>query len=157
MESLAYQPLILGQECTSKDRVRRVRFVWTADHDELARDASVIIRARCRNHYRIDWGALEQIFPTLTRNNVRLHIKDLMEQPSAAMYLKRLEASWSELWLTHRGTAELPDDDPADPTKFDLKHHIMFLRKYIDKGAMYVIFVNHFAYVIVYMHNSIDG
>jgi oxalate---CoA ligase len=119
--------------------VRRGRFQWNRDYDELARDASTIIRARCRDGPRIDWAALEQVFPAVPRNSVRQRIVALKEIPGAEAYLKRLEDMWYDLWLQHRGTENLPDGDPQSPSKFDLISHVEFLRRHIDKNAMYVL------------------
>ncbi|CAL1696293.1 unnamed protein product [Somion occarium] len=120
---------------------RRYRFQWNAEFDELARDASVIIRSRCRDQ-RLDWSALAQIFePTIPRNSVRQRIVKLRELPGAETYFKRLEDKWHDLWVRNRGTDVLPDDDPASPSNFDLITHIKFLRSHIDKNALRVGFV----------------
>jgi oxalate---CoA ligase len=130
-------------EVQPKPLARRGRFQWNRDFDELARDASVIIRARCRDGPRIDWAALEQVFPAVPRNSVRQRIVALKEIPGADAYLKRLEDRWYDLWSQHRGTENLADDDPQSPSKFDLIRHIEFLRKHIDKNAMYVFMPYH--------------
>lgn len=115
---------------------RRHRFQWTRDYDELARDAAAIIRARCRNASRIDWAAFEQVFPVVPRNNVRQRLAHIREAPGNETYMNRLEEKWLELWVQHRGTHELPDDDPQSTSNFDLIAHIVFLRKNIDKNAL---------------------
>lgn len=122
-----------------KPLARRGRFQWNGDYDELARDASVVIRARCRDGARrLEWSALEQVFPSVPRNSVRQRIVALREIPSAEAYLKRLEDRWYSIWTQHRGTVNLPDDDPQSLSNFDLVKHVEFLRKYIDKNAMWV-------------------
>ncbi|EIW64510.1 uncharacterized protein TRAVEDRAFT_139409 [Trametes versicolor FP-101664 SS1] len=120
---------------------RRHRFLWNRDYDELARDASAIIKARCRDGTRLDWGALEQVFPAVPRNSVRQRLVHLREVPGTDTYLARLEEKWRELWLQHRGTDVLPDDDPTSAGNFDLAAHVKFLRKHIDKNAIRVGFV----------------
>ncbi|KAJ8462329.1 hypothetical protein ONZ51_g10973 [Trametes cubensis] len=120
---------------------RRHRFLWNRDYDELVRDASVIIKARCRNGTRLDWGALEQVFPAVPRNSVRQRLVHLKETPGTETYLARLEDKWYELWTQHRGTDILPDPDPESATNFDLATHIKFLRKHLDKNAIRVGFV----------------
>ena len=60
-----------GEEDAMKVR-RRHRFQWNKDFDELARDASAVIKARCRDGKRLDWGALEQIFPAVPRDEMVL-------------------------------------------------------------------------------------
>ena len=129
-----------GEDGSKGGRARRQRFQWNADFDELARDASVIIRSRCRYQKRLDWGALAQVFPNIPRNTVRLRIQTLREQPAAEAYLYRLENRWHDLWMRKRSTDELPDENPLDPTGFNLKIHLEYLRKNIDKNAMYVKF-----------------
>ncbi|EMD41648.1 hypothetical protein CERSUDRAFT_128608, partial [Gelatoporia subvermispora B] len=124
----------------NKDRKRRHRFKWNRDYDELARDAAAIIKARCRDT-RVDWGALEQVFPAIPRNSVRQRIVSLREVPGSEAYQARLEEQWYDLWLQHRGTAALPDDHPTSPTNFNLLAHVKFLRKHIDKNALRVGFL----------------
>jgi len=70
------------------------------------------------------------------RNTVRQRVAHLREIPGNETYLNRLEDRWYELWLQHRGTEHLPDDEPANATNFDLIKHIEFLRKHIDKNAL---------------------
>ncbi|KAI0095273.1 hypothetical protein BDY19DRAFT_917063 [Irpex rosettiformis] len=120
---------------------RRHRFAWTKDYEELARDASAVIRARARECKRLDWSALEQVFRAIPRNTVRQRIVLLRDQPSAEAYFKRLEDKWYELWTKYRGTPELPDDDTTSTWNFDLIAHITFLREHVDKNALRVGFV----------------
>ncbi|KAI0374486.1 hypothetical protein BV20DRAFT_961659 [Pilatotrama ljubarskyi] len=120
---------------------RRHRFLWNREYDELVRDASVIIKARCRGGTRLDWGALEQVFPAVPRNSVRQRLVHLKETPGTDTYLSRLEDKWYELWVQHRGTDVLPDPDPESASNFDLATHVKFLRKHIDKNAIRVGFV----------------
>ncbi|KAF9455017.1 hypothetical protein P691DRAFT_691292 [Macrolepiota fuliginosa MF-IS2] len=117
---------------------RRHRFQWSRDYDELARDAAAIIRARCRNVARVDWAAFEQVFPAVPRNTVRQRLAHIREAPGNEAYMNRLEEKWYELWVQHRGTPLLPDDDPQSTSKFELAKHIEFLRKHIDKNALRV-------------------
>lgn len=115
---------------------RRQRFQWTDDFDELARDASIIIRARCRSLPRLDWAAFEQVFPAVPRNTVRQRLTHLRASPGDEAYLRRLEDVWHDLWVKHRGTEELPDDDLKHTSDFDLIKHIEFLRSNVDKNAL---------------------
>ncbi|EKM60813.1 uncharacterized protein PHACADRAFT_179990 [Phanerochaete carnosa HHB-10118-sp] len=144
-EPRIFRTTILTVECATAETDmfgrRRQRFQWNKDLDELGRDASAIIRARCRNGKRLDWAALCQVFPAIPRNSVRQRIGHLREQPGAETYFKRLEDRWYELWMRHLGTPELPDEDPGSPSNFDLVAHIKFLRSHIDKNALRVGFV----------------
>ncbi|KAJ7596727.1 hypothetical protein C8J56DRAFT_295687 [Mycena floridula] len=120
------------------DRNRRSRFQWNKEYDELVRDASAIIKARCRDAKRLDWGAFEQIFPSVPRNSVRQRLGSLRNTPESDAYLNRLEDRWYELWKEHRGSLLLPDPNPTSATEFDLVHHLEFLRKHVDKDAIRV-------------------
>ncbi|KAA1468493.1 hypothetical protein DENSPDRAFT_833797 [Dentipellis sp. KUC8613] len=120
--------------------MRRHRFQWNREYDELARDACVILRARCRTASRMDWSALEKVFPALPHNSVRQHF--LHQAVDSETYLKRLEDRWHELWLQHRGTDLLPDPKPNSLSDFDLPKHVEFLRRHIDKNALRVGFVH---------------
>ena len=115
---------------------RRVRFQWNKDFDELAQDASVIVRARCRGLARMEWAALEQVFPAVPRNTVRQRLGNLREAPGNESYLRRLEDRWFELWIEHRGTDALPDPNQDSPNDFPLIHHLEFLRRHVDKNAL---------------------
>ncbi|KAG6891388.1 hypothetical protein C0992_007611 [Termitomyces sp. T32_za158] len=120
--------------------LRRHRFQWNRDYEELARDASAIIRARCRNLPRLDWAAFEQVFPAVPRNTVRQRLAHIRETPGNEAYLNRLEDRWYEIWMQHRGTPLLPDDDPMSANNFNLIKHIEFLRQHVDKNALRVGF-----------------
>lgn len=110
--------------------------MWTREYEELARDASAIIKARCRDAPRLDWGAFEQVFPAVPRNTVRQRVAHLREATGGETYLNRLEDTWYHLWIQHRGSAHLPDEYPMSPINFNLVQHVEFLRKHIDKNAL---------------------
>ena len=119
---------------------RRSRFLWNKDYDELAQDVHAILRVRSREAGgRMDWFALRQIFPAVPRNSVRQRIASLRELQNNEIYMRRLEDQWSRLWKQYRGTEHLPDPNPQSQTDFDLIKHLQFLRKFIDKNALYVL------------------
>lgn len=120
----------------ANNATRKGRFQWNRDYDELARDAYVVIRARCREGIRVEWGAFELVFPAVPRNSVRQRMVTLREAPGADAYLKRLEDRWYDIWVLHRGTDDLPDEDLQSASNFDIVKHVEFLRRYIDKNAM---------------------
>ncbi|KAJ3864146.1 hypothetical protein EV359DRAFT_41641 [Lentinula novae-zelandiae] len=128
------------EESDNKPRIvnRRHRFAWNREFEELARDAAAIIKARCRDAIRLDWGAFEQVFPAVPRNTVRQRVAHLREVTGGDAYLNRLEDSWYDLWKQHRGCEYLPDEEPTSATNFNLIQHIEFLRKHIDKNALRV-------------------
>ncbi|KAF8604424.1 hypothetical protein BDV93DRAFT_522539 [Ceratobasidium sp. AG-I] len=115
---------------------RRRRFPWDPEYDELARDAGAVIRVRCRTK-RVDWTALQQVFPGVQRNRVRQRISTLGDLPGAAGYYEQLDNAWAALWLKHRGSDQLPDPNLDSLSDFDLAAHITFLRQYIDKAALH--------------------
>ncbi len=119
---------------------RRSRFLWNKDYDELAQDANAILRARTRETgARIDWFAMNKVFPAVPRNSVRQRISSLREIQSNEIYMRRLEEQWSRLWKQYRGTEHLPDPNPRSQTDFDLIKHIQFLRRFVDKNALCVL------------------
>ncbi|KAL4080394.1 hypothetical protein V8B97DRAFT_1863880 [Scleroderma yunnanense] len=135
------------EDAEGKSSQRRSRFHWTREFDELARDASAIVRARCRDMGRLDLSAFDQAFPAVPRNSVRQRIAHLRENAADDLYMKRLEDQWYTVWVQHRGTVHLPDDDPQSPSNFDLVKHLEFLRKHVDKNALRVGFVEREAVV----------
>ncbi|KAG1889373.1 hypothetical protein F4604DRAFT_1877037 [Suillus subluteus] len=135
------------EKSNKTSRQRRSRFHWTREYDELARDASAIIRARCHGGVKIDLSAFDQVFPAVPRNSVRLRLSHLRENTGEEVYMKRLEDRWHELWVQHRGTEHLPDEDPQSPSNFDIVNHIEFLRKHVDKNALQVYFQLRVGYV----------
>ncbi|KAI0786110.1 hypothetical protein C8Q75DRAFT_304194 [Abortiporus biennis] len=136
---------------------RRHRFQWNKDYDELARDASVIIKARCRDGKRIDWAALEQVFPAVPRNSVRQRIGSLREQPGADTYFKRLEDKFYDLWVKHRGTDILPDEDIESVSNFDMIAHVKFLRNHIDKNAIRVGYLEDESSIAVTLPATVEA
>ena len=125
-------------------RLRKHRFRWNKEFDELLKDASVIVRARCKMLSRVDWGALDQVFPYIPRNSARQHLTSLKELPGVEAYMTRLQDCWQDLWTKKRGTAELPEAEVITASNFDLKTHIAFMRKHLDKNAMCVLSIVHF-------------
>jgi hypothetical protein len=75
-----------------ESKKRRNRFKWNPDFDELAKDASIIIKARCRSGQRMDWSAVTQVFPVLGQNSVRQRMDNLTKDspPTLKAYLQRL-------------------------------------------------------------------
>lgn len=125
-----------GTDKISANRTRSRRFNWTAEYDELARDASAILRSRCRSWGRMDWTALDELFPSIPRNNVRQRIATLRQEPGGESYFRRLEDEWHRIWLEYRQTELLPDPNPDHPSGFDLIAHVEFLRRNINKSAL---------------------
>jgi len=117
--------------------VRRKRFNWRPEYDELLLDAVAVIRARSRHRKRtMEWAPVTQVFPTINQNSCRLRYNHLQETAGSALYMERLMDAWYHLWQSHLGSDYLPDKDPNALGGCDLVKHIEFLRKYIDKHAM---------------------
>jgi hypothetical protein len=86
----------------------------------------------------MDLSAFDQVFPAVPRPSIRLRLAHLRENIGEDVYMKRLEDRWYDLWVQHRGTEYLPDEDPHSPSNFDIVNHIEFLRKHVDKNALWV-------------------
>lgn len=84
----------------------------------------------------MDWATVEQIFPGISRVAVRTRIINLREAPGGESYALRLDEAWRTLWMAHRGTDELPDDNPKSTNDFPIIDHVEFLRKYVDKQSL---------------------
>ncbi|ELU38518.1 b-block binding subunit of TFIIIC domain-containing protein [Rhizoctonia solani AG-1 IA] len=123
-----------NSEKTKRDSRRR-RFPWDMEYDELARDAGAVIRVRCQGK-RIDWSALEQVFPGVQRSCVRQRISSLEGLPGASIYYRKLDAAWASIYQRYLGSDELPDPNPDSLKDFDLPAYISFLRQHIDKAAL---------------------
>jgi hypothetical protein len=117
--------------------VRRKRFNWRPEYDELLLDAVAVIRARSRHRKRsMEWAPVTQVFPTIHQNSCRLRYNHLQGTAGSALYMERLTDAWYHLWQANLGSDYLPDKDPNALCGCDLVKHIEFLRKYIDKHAM---------------------
>jgi transcription factor C subunit 3 len=84
----------------------------------------------------MDWGAAEQVFRNIPRNSVRQRVNVLQQDSGTDSYMRRLEQKWNEVWVSHRGTDILSDEDATSATNFDLIQHVEFLRQHIDKNAL---------------------
>jgi len=117
--------------------IRRKRFNWRPEYDELLLDAVAVIRSRSRHRKRsMEWAPITQVFPTIHQNSCRLRYNHLQGAAGSSLYMERLTDAWYCLWQAHLGTDYLPDNDPNALGGCDLIKHVEFLRKYIDKHAM---------------------
>lgn len=119
----------------------RHRHSWPEEDVDLLLDAEAIIRSRGRNITGGSRGhaALDQIFvgwriPSLHNVLNRIRTTD----PAKGAYYTRLEEAWHNIYMSNRGTPSLPDPNPKSPQKFDLLYHINFLRKHVNKAALWV-------------------
>ncbi|KDN43537.1 hypothetical protein K437DRAFT_151138 [Tilletiaria anomala UBC 951] len=116
-------------------------FQWTPQIDEVLRDCAAILRARhvARGHRRVNWSAIAQVFshfrnPSMECKRRLEHLQEV--HVGEVEYLAALQAEWMRVWKKHAGTPALPDDDPRDVVNFDLRAHVLFLRKNVDKDAV---------------------
>ncbi|KAG9026312.1 hypothetical protein FRB95_009009 [Tulasnella sp. JGI-2019a] len=115
---------------------RRQRFVWTPELDDLAQDAVAVVGARCRRHGKMNWQAVDQVFPGINSDGVRQRILRLRSDPATETYIMNLEQAWYTLWKANRGTPDLPDPHPENAKDFDLITHIEYMRRRIDKEQL---------------------
>ncbi|KAG8858551.1 hypothetical protein FRB96_005223 [Tulasnella sp. 330] len=115
---------------------RRQRFVWTPDLDDLAQDAVAVVGARCRRHGKMNWQAVDQVFPGINCDGVRQRILRLRTDPATETYIMNLEQAWYIAWKANRGTDSLPDEHPENARSFDLITHIEYLRQHINKEQL---------------------
>ncbi|KIR74664.1 hypothetical protein I310_00938 [Cryptococcus deuterogattii CA1014] len=123
-------------EGTTTKRKNRSKRKWTIEDDELMLDSEAIIRARSRTNAYKGRAAMSQLYPRITASTFRMRIMKIAGEPGKLAYLERLEQAWYELWLKHRGTEELPDENVESSVEFDLKAHIDYLRKHVDKRTL---------------------
>lgn len=123
-------------EGTTTKRKNRSKRKWTIEDDELMLDSEAIIRARSRTNAYKGRAAMSQLYPRITASTFRMRIMKIASEPGKLAYLERLEQAWHELWLKHRGTEELPDENVESSVEFDLKAHIDYLRKHVDKRTL---------------------
>jgi hypothetical protein len=120
-------------------RPTRNRHKWTDEELDLLLDAEAVIRSRgrdkpagARGH-----GAMTQIFvgwrPPALHNVLK---RQRADNPAIAAYYTRLEDAWHSVYLANRGTEALPDGNPESMQDFDLKYHVNFLRRHVNKAAL---------------------
>ncbi|CAD6929937.1 unnamed protein product [Tilletia controversa] len=129
-----------GDEAGNVGASRRARAGQTRpfELDELTRDVGVILTCRDKERGisgKTNWISLRQlgIESIMVFKKRWTHLKSF---PAEDAYLRKLEITWMELWRAKRGSESLPDHDPAHPTDFDLKQHLEFFRKNVDKNRV---------------------
>lgn len=79
---------------------------------------------------------MNQLFPDLGDQVMRNKLKKLLDIPGRSAYFDRLVDAFHDLWVEHRGTAALPDPNPASHIDFDLKRHVTFMRQHVNKHLL---------------------
>jgi hypothetical protein len=130
--------LAVEEKSGRKRAGRKSGFEWTADMDELLRDCGVVLRARDKyrslfGNSRKNWAALKQVFPANNSSALLNRFMKLQTAVGEEAYLAQLEVAWTKLWVRHRGTSALPDENPRDATAFNLREHVSFLRDNVSK------------------------
>ena len=128
-------------------RTRRTRRAgpWTPAHQDLLRDAYVIVRDRLRAwrawHASMgeapppdDWSALAQLAQDDTGawSTWRARQKQLASSPREQVRLLLLERAWHAKAREARQDGTLPDPAWPHPTQFDLGAHVRYLRAHVD-------------------------
>ncbi|WVQ71198.1 hypothetical protein IAR50_000723 [Cryptococcus sp. DSM 104548] len=123
----------VGQNNFASSGAKRIRRKWTSEDDDLIIDGEAIIRARSRtNNYR-GRAILSELFPDVSAQTLRNRLIHIVSEPGMATYLSRLEQAWYEIWMKHRGTEVLPDDNIHSSVSFDIKSHLAYFRQTVDK------------------------
>lgn len=137
---------------SSTARARRTRRtgVWTSEHQDLLRDAYVIVRDRLRAwrawHASMgeappadDWSALAQLAQDDTGawHMWRTRRKQLASSPREQVRLSVLERAWHAQAREARHEGSLPDPAWPHPTQFDLKAHVHYLRAHVDAERLW--------------------
>lgn len=128
-------------------RVRRTRRtgLWTPAHQDLLRDAYVIVRDRLRAwrawHVSIgeapppdDWSALAQLARDESDvwHTWRARRKQLATSPREQVRLSLLEGAWHTQARLARQDGSLADPAWPHPTQLDLQAHVQYLRGHVD-------------------------
>jgi hypothetical protein len=79
---------------------------------------------------------MAQLFPGCAAVTFVARLKKAINTPQREAYLTLLENAWYKLWTENRGSPELPDDHPEHNGDFNLRLHIDFLRKHVNKTEM---------------------
>jgi hypothetical protein len=116
----------------------RYRRKWSAEDDELIVDAEAIIRARNRDrpHLRKTRVGIERMFPGSLIVSCNARLKKVVNTPEKEAYLDLLASAWYDIWMKYRETDELNDENPEHNENFDMREHVDFLRKHVNKTAM---------------------
>ncbi|WFD18195.1 oxalate--CoA ligase [Malassezia caprae] len=130
---------------TARARRTRRTSVWTPAHQDLLRDAYVIVRDRLRAwrawHASIgeapppdDWSALAQLAQDETDawHTWRARRKQLATSPREQVRLSLLERAWHEQARLARQDGSLVDPAWPHPTQLDLRAHVQYLRAHVD-------------------------
>lgn len=136
---------------TAPARARRTRrtSLWTPAHQDLLRDAYVIVRDRLRAwrawHASMgeapppdDWSALAQLASDEgdAWHTWRTRRKQLATSPREQVRLSLLERAWHAVARDGRQNGTLSDPAWPHPTQLDLMAHVHYLRAHVDAESL---------------------
>lgn len=100
-------------------------------------EAEAIIRCRNRDVIgNMGRRAMTQIFPGCLPVTFLTRLKKVTDTPEKQSFLGLLEKAWYPIWMSLRGSEELPDPIPESNIDFDLPKHIEVLRRKINKHSL---------------------
>lgn len=116
---------------------RMPRSFYTSEQNELLYDCAAIMIARSKyTGKRMTWAPVEKLFEGHKSTKLRTYYVRQISDPEEKVYVERLAEAWEKVWNVKRGTAELPDPMPFDPSNFDLAPFVRCLRFNLDKNAL---------------------
>lgn len=133
---------------TTRGRRRSRALVWTAEHQNALRDAHVIISHRQRAWRAMhgaaalaeDWSALHQLMspdaPPSEAAAWRARRKQLSASPQEQVGLVLVERAWHDVAARGRADGTLHDPAWPHPLSFDVREHIDYLRRHIDRAHL---------------------
>jgi hypothetical protein len=63
-------------------------------------------------------------------------LKKSVNTPERETYVNLLADAWYKIWVQYRGTNELPDTYFEDNHDLDIRAHIAFMRKHVNKTEL---------------------
>ena len=133
---------------TTRGRRRSRAFVWTPEHQATLRDAHVVLAHRQRAWRAMhgaaaladDWSALHQLFspdaPPSEAAAWRARRRQLTAAPHEQVGLVLVERAWHHVAARGRADGTLPDPAWPHPSSVDLRAHIAYLRRHIDRAHL---------------------
>lgn len=133
---------------TTRGRRRSRAFVWTQEHQATLRDAHVVLAHRQRAWRAMhgaaaladDWSALHQLFspdaPPSEAAAWRARRRQLTAAPHEQVGLVLVERAWHHVAARGRADGTLPDPAWPHPSSVDLRAHIAYLRRHIDRAHL---------------------
>lgn len=144
-------PAVAKNDGERRPRRSQSTAAWTPAHQDMLRDAYVILHERQRAWRALhaargeavadDWSALAQLVDEsdsslAALNTWRARRKQLAHAPHEQVRLALVERAWHALAERAREDGSLPDADYPNPSSLHLRAHIAFLRRHIDQAQL---------------------